>query len=287
MTMKFTVEGVFPALVNNRAFLDKVVVSIKGRRRDVPELELRKRVNRPIGGSGRKYAALEQGVLASSGNSYDLVYGRMQLVKILPSLVLTLHSDGAPVTVAEIVATINGICKKGWIASVSLVELTFDFAGLSTEWFRYRVFSSAHKYETVTDEDGNETHYFGGRTSPLQAKVYQKTKNVTRLEFTLRRPFLRQQGITEPSELEKLCTVDFSRRLWLRELDKAALKSLENSVVINRDVRRRALNSFAESLAHREFVPVATKYFHGVPSELLTESQLEKQLWRMQSRLVV
>jgi hypothetical protein len=287
MKMKFTVEGVFPALFNNRAFLDKVVVSIKGNKRDLSQLEVRRRVKRAIGGSGAKYARLEQGVLASSGNSYDLLYGPMRLVGILPSLVFTLRSDEAPVTVAEIVGAINGICEKGWRASVSLVELTFDFAGLSTEWFRYRVFSSAHTFTTVSDENGNETHYIGGRTSPSQAKTYQKTKDVTRLEFTLRRPFLRQQDIAEPSELEKLRTLDFSRYLWLRELDEAALKSLERSVVVNKDVRRRALIYLSESLAHREFVPLAKKLFHAVPSELLTESPVEERLWRMQSRLVV
>lgn len=287
MKMKFTVEGVFPALVNRRAFLDKVVVSIKGRRRDVPQLEIRKRPNRAIGGKKGKYARLEQGVLLSSGNSNDLVYGPMQLVKILPSLMLTLHSDGAPITVSEIVATINGFCENGWRAKVSLVELTFDFAGRSTEWFRYRVFSSAHKFDTETDEDGNETHYFGGPTSPWQAKTYQKTQNVTRLEYTLRRPFLRQQGFNKPSDLEKLSTLDFSGHLWLRELDEAVLESLESSVVGNKDVRRRALIYLSESLAHREFVPLAKKLFHAVPSELLTESRVEKQLWRMQARLVV
>jgi hypothetical protein len=268
MTMKFIVEGVFPGIVDNKAFLDKIAVSINGKRRDSPQLELRRRVNRPIGGSGGNYARMEQAIFAQSGNPFDLVYGPKRLEGILPALVLNLRSEGSPLTVGEIENLIDGYCEKGWTASVSLVELTFDFTGLSTEWFRFTVFSSAYKFLTLQDKNGAETHYFGGRTSPVQVKVYEKTKKVTRLEFTLRRLSLRQQGITEPSELKKLRTVDFRDRLWLRELDQDALKSLERSVVINKDVRRRALIYLSESLAHREFVPLAKKLFHAVPSEL-------------------
>jgi hypothetical protein len=285
--MKSTVEGVFPDVVDIKAFLDKVTVSINGKRRDSPQIELRQRVRRPIGGSGGKYSWIEQAVLASSGNPFDLVYGPMRLGGILPALVLTLRSEGAPLNVDEIENVIDGYCEKGWTASVSLVELTFDLTGLSTEWFRFCVFSSAHRFRTRRDDYGAETHYFGGPTSPLQTKVYEKTKEVTRLEFTLRRPFLRQQGITKLSELEKLRTLDFSRRFWLRELDKEALKTLERSVGDAENARRRALVSVSRCLAHREFIPRAKKYYHAVPGDLLVQSPVEKQLRRMQARLVI
>src|SRR5258708_900390 len=133
--MKSNVEGVFLDIVDKKAFLDKVAVSVNGKRRDSPQLELRRRVNRPIGGSGGNYARLEQAILVPSGNPFDLVYGPKRLDGILPALVLTLRSEGAPLTVEEIENVINGYCEKDWTASVSLVELTFDVAGLSTEWF--------------------------------------------------------------------------------------------------------------------------------------------------------
>ena len=281
--MKFTV-GVFPALINDKAFLDKVVVSIRGSKRDVPMLDARQTVNRAIGGTEGKYARLEKGVLASTGNSYDLLYGRMRLGKILPSLMLTIHSDGAPVTVEEIQQVIEGYCRKGWRASISMVELTLDLAGVSTEWLRMRVFSSAHKFASPRDDSGLETHYIGGRTSPWQGKIYQKTKDVVRLEHTLRRPFLRQHGITDPTELEKLRTLDFSRHLWLREINKDAVESMRRGLG---ETRRRFLDSGYRNLYHQEFVRAAKESFRAVPSQLVMLSPLEKQLQRMQSRLVV
>jgi hypothetical protein len=240
-----------------------------------------------LAGAGESTHGRNKAYLASSGNPFDLVYGRRRLDAFLPALVLTLRSEGAPITVDEIENVINGYCEKGWTASVSVVELTYDFTGLSTEWFRFTVFSSAYKLLTLQDKNGAETHYFGGPTSPVQEKVYEKTKEVTRLEFTPRRPFLRQQGITRPSELEKLRTIDFSRRVWLRELDKEALKSLERSVGDAENVRRRALVSVSRCLAHREFIPRAKKYYHAKPDDLLVQSPVEKRLRRMQARLVI
>lgn len=284
-----TMTGVFSRYLNRNAFLDKVVVSIRGGRKESPQLAVRNKLNRATGGVGRKYARKQQGLLVSSENPYDLVYGPMRLVGILPSGVLTLRSAGSPVTIGQIEEVVGGIYDTGWNASVSQVELTFDFTWLSTDWFWFRIFSSARKFVAWPDENAAEkTLYIGGRTSPWQAKVYEKTEGVTRLEFTLRRPFLLQQGITEIRELEKLRTLDLGSRLWLRELNRSALKSLECRVGKPEDMRRRALVTFSQDIVHRDFIPAAEKLFGAVPGSLLRPSPVvQEQMRRMQSRLVV
>ena len=57
--------------------------------------------------------------------------------------------------------------------------------------------------------------------------------------------------------------------------------------MVNEEVRRPILISWSECLPYREFVPFAKKFFHAVPEGLLMQSPVEKQLRRIQSRLVV
>jgi len=287
--MRISEVGVFMNLANQRAFLDKLTVGIRGIRKESAGEAVQLEASKAIGGSGRNYARKQAGVTAT-GNSFDLLYGRMRLIGIIPSMIMTLRSDRKPITVEEITKAQDAVCEKGWRASISQVELTFDFTGLSVEFFYRSVFSSAHRYRTIRDEKGWQTYYIGGRTAPWQVRIYQKTGRVVRLEFVLRRPFLRQQGITQISELKKLCTVDFSRRLWLRELDAVALKSLERRVRKNEteDVRRRMLLKwFRDFPPLRKSVPLAKKYFGAQPEKLTFKSPVDERLRRMQSRLVI
>jgi hypothetical protein len=77
-------SGVFPQLIDRRGFIDKIVLSIRGDRRKLPKM-MKITANRPIGGQNRNYARSERGLLAGSGNPYEMRYGAMRLRKSLRS----------------------------------------------------------------------------------------------------------------------------------------------------------------------------------------------------------
>jgi hypothetical protein len=287
--MRIGEDGVFPDLFNVKAFFDKVIVAARGIRQDAPSSALQVTSSKAIGGGERKYARKQSGVVTASGNSFDLLYGPMQLTSILPPLMLTLRSDASPITISEITAVVDAICEEKWRASISSLELTFDFSGLPIEFFRRSIFSSAHRYVSLRDEKGWRTYYVGGRTSPWQVRIYQKTKEVVRLEFVLRRPFLRQCGVNTIADLEKLRTLDLRKRLRLRDLNAAAAKALEQRVAAKEsdDVRRRILAKWFRELPLRESTSAAKSNFGAKPQELTLESVVDTQLRRMQRALIV
>lgn len=287
--MRTSEVGVFMNLVNRNAFLDKMTVNIRGARKLSPGSAVQLEASRAIGGNGRNYARRQAGLVTATGNSFDLVYGAMRLTRIIPPMMMTLRSDREPITAKEILRAINAVCEKGSEAAISQVELTFDLLGPSVEFLRRGIFSSAHRFRTIRDDEGRETYYIGGRTSPWQVRIYQKTQRVVRLEWVFRRPFLRQQGITQIGELKKLCTVDLTRRIWLRELDTAALKKLERRVRESEaeDVRRRILLRWFRDLPLRTSIPRAKKHFGAQPKKLALQSPVGERLRRMQSQLLV
>lgn len=281
-------EGVFPSLVNRAAFLDKVVVSIQGTKKGSTDRRLRDVTNEAIGGVGRKYARKESGVLASSGNSYDLAYGPMTLIGILPSMSLTIRSDRAPTTAAMVRSGMQAVCEECWRTSISQVELTFDFTAHPIRFFRHSIFTSAHRFRWLRDDDGKETFYFGGVTSPLEVTVYQKAE-VVRLEFKFRRPFLRRHNINVISDLGRLRSLDLKRCLWLREVNERGAKALERRLRTQDedDARSRILLKWIKDFRLRESIPAIKKHFGGFPEELIRASPVEEQIRRMQRRLVV
>jgi hypothetical protein len=278
------IAGVFPALVDRAAFVDRVALTIRGEKRDLLEEEgVRNLTNQPIGGGSSLYARVQRGVLVATGNSFDLKYGRMRLQKNIPALVLVLRSDRTPVSVQNIVAATNFLCAKGWTASVSQIEVTFDLTGLSVPFFERSILSSARRFRTLRDRDGRRTLYVGARTSPWQVRVYDKTAELVRFEFIARRAFLRAHRLQTPAHLGLFRDIDLRSRFRLCELHGCKMKSLLKS--IEEDFRRRALDRWARNLPLRVFLPAAKKYFAAVPEELVVPSPVEERLRRMQWKL--
>jgi hypothetical protein len=276
-------SGVFPELADRKAFFDKLIISIWGTRKKRSGPAVRSMGSKAIGGKASKYARAEYGVLAMSGNPYQLRYGPMRLQKILPPLLLVVRSDHDPVTLDETNAAIGALCKKGWKATVSEAEVTFDLKGLSVEFFQRHIFTSARRIRMQRDEYGTPTLYVGGRTSSWEVRVYPKTAELLRFEYIFRRPYLRTHNIRRVSDLKVLCNVDVRRLVWLREVNRSALKSLERSV---EDYRRRILIRWSQALPVRKFVRAAKEKFGAVPRELVVESPVEERLRRMQKKLV-
>ena len=276
-------SGVFPQFIDRRAFIDKIVLSIWGEKRAAPDnVWITK--NRPIGGSNRNYARSERGVLLDSRNPYELRYGAMRFQAILPPMYLTLRSERTPVTSSDTAKAIEFLCEEVSRATVSQVELTFDLSGVSVEWLRHRIFTRARRFWRLRDESGRRTLYVGGRTSPWQVRVYDKTPEVVRLEFILRRPFLRKIGINGPRDFELLRGVNLKSLIRIRRLNKSALLGYARGL---KDIHRRLLRDWLRDLTLCEFSARAKECEWELPSRLLALSKIDERLQRMHARLYV
>ena len=141
---------------------------------------------------------------------------------------LVLRSERTPVTINDAIAIMNALCRKGWRADVAQVELTFDLTEVSIGLFWRGIMTRARRFVVWRNEDGQEA-LSGGRTSPWQLRVYQKTEDVTRFEFILRRQFLRRLLIRRIQDLERLRTMDIGFLVRLCEVKPGALNALEQT----------------------------------------------------------
>jgi hypothetical protein len=282
--MEIAVKGVFPELVDQSAFVDTAKLSIWGRRRDSPLCAVRDVEKKPIASRRGKYGWVERGIIVGTGNRYELVFGPLRLQKIIPPLELVLRSDSTPITVEDAITAINALVELGDRVIVSQMELTFDLAGPGVEWFERRIFSSARRFRTLTDQKGYRTHYAGGPTSPWQLRVYQKTSDVVRFEYVLRRPFLRQRRISGPEDIALLRHLDFGGCVWLQRPNMCVLRAVKKN--LDSDLRRRAFVSLFQTLPLREFVKVAEATFGAPRRDLVLLSAVDDRLRRMQRKLV-
>jgi hypothetical protein len=277
-------DGVFPAAVDKSAFIDTLRVSVWGTRRDTPISGVRDLVKEPIGGKRSKYGWIDRGIFVSTGNRYELVYGPLRSRGILPPIVLTLRSDQTPITVEEATEVINALCEGVRRLLASQMELTFDLEGRSVEWFERRIFSSARRFRSLEDEQGRRTFYAGGPTSEWQLRVYEKTGDVVRFEYILRRPFLRKRRVSSLEDLVLLRYLDLGACVSLQRPNMCVMKSVHRN--LRTELRRRGFASLFRDLPLREFLPVAEDIF-GIPRrDLVLSSPMNEQLRTMRRRLV-
>lgn len=274
--------GVFDRTVDRRAFIDKVVLSILGERRQFPTL-VRNRINRPIGGQDRNYARSERGVLPGNRNPYELQYGVMRLRGVLPSLILVLRSESRPLTTAGINAAVKALCNDGWVATVSQVELTFDLSDVSVGWLRKRIFTRARKFRRLRDSQGRRTFYLGSRISPWQVRIYEKTDEVVRLEFILRRPFLRKIGVNGTQDLVKLRDLNLRALLRIRRMNRPVW---EDFVATLEEPYERAFRSWLRWMTLSGFAARAKEYGWTFPPDVIVLSKIDRRIQEMQQRLV-
>jgi hypothetical protein len=278
-----TAEGVFPAALDRCAFVDTLKLSLWGSRRDSPLCDVRDVKKEPIGSRRSKYGWVERGTIVSTGNRYEVVYGVLRLQKILPTVELILRSDETPIRVAEAGAAIFNFCETVTRVIVSYAELTFDVTGRSVQWFERSIFSSARRFVTLNDSSGRRTFYAGGPTSPWQLRVYEKTTEVTRFEFALRRRFLRQRRISRPEDLELLRHLDFGYCVTLRRPNLYAMEAIKKNLEFE---RRRAFDSLFGMVPLREFVISAEQMFGAPRRDLVLPDPLDERLGRMQRQMI-
>ncbi len=264
-------DGVFQYLIDRAAFLDRVELSIWGtrRRRAIKHVSLMPTF--AIGGPKSFYARAANGFCRATGNTFQLRYGVMRWFRRVPPYRLILYSNATPLSYAQVELIVKALVRGGFRAQVSKIELTFDLSETSVGFFIRHAQTRARRTRRLRDEFGRRTFYVGGARSQWQLRVYDKADLVTRFEFIFRRAFLRRIGIRYPHELVFLRRANLRRLVWLWEVDRSQLP--------------RAVQASAGSLTVRQLW-AATKDYGPARSEWFRPCPIEKQLQRMQGRLV-
>lgn len=217
--------GVFSYLIDQAAFMDKIVVDVRGVRRKRSAASITGNGNRAIGGPGRFYARCIPRRHEVSGNKLQLKYGVMKPYKSLSPFKVTIWANRSPVTCSDVLLVLDGFFRIGYKAVVSSVELTFDTSGVQLWQFQRDLCSRARKTE-VGDGRGVPTVYVGGVRSGRELRIYEKSPSIVRVEFVLRSVFLRAHGIRRLQDLLLLKKVNLWRHVSFRKVNHDAGDSL-------------------------------------------------------------
>jgi hypothetical protein len=174
--------------------VDKAVFSIWGDRRERILSLVDHSPSRAIGGSKSMYARLIPGKCHAAKNPFELKFGKLHQYTNIPPFRLSIRSDRTPLSGAQVAAVANSLFRRGLRVQVTYVEFTFDVLGYSFAYFRQRLFTRARS-TTELGREGHKTFYAEKPRSPWQLRVYQKTESIVRVEYALRRAFLRAQRI--------------------------------------------------------------------------------------------
>jgi hypothetical protein len=102
-----------------------------------------------------------------------------------------------------------------------------------------------------------------------------------RVEFILRRNFLRRRSINEPHELLLLRELNLPRLIRLRDVDPKKVLAIEE----RGNYRQRGLCALAARSTRRQFNALMKK-LGGRPPDIFASSLIEKRLSEMLSRFV-
>jgi hypothetical protein len=276
-------NGIFPRLADKSAFIDKAVLSVWGNRRERVSSVVELAETRAIGGSSRMYARLLPGHCQLTGNPFELKYGRLHSYPNVPPFRLSLRSDNAPLSAAEVNAIANSLFRSGFGFQVSQLEFTFDVTGLSFSFFREHLLTSARSITEVGKEN-SKTLYAGRPRSPWQLRIYSKTYSLMRVEFVLRRAWLHAHGIGQLDDLRLLRDLDVWALASFPEFREKRLASALNRMpncwgknVLLQHQRRMPLR----------FLTAVLRWRCGVsPRPFLRSSQADVLLRRMQRNML-
>ena len=225
MRLHHTASGVFPNLTNRATFFDVVAVNVWGTRRARVLDHVSTQKTRPIGGPHKAYARCVPGRNEATGNRFQLKYGRLLPYKNVSPFVVILRAGRLPVTWADVTLVVDGFFQRGWRARIAWIELTFDTKGVPFYLFSRELCTRARNVREFEDEHGT-TLCIGSPRSSRRLKIYRKTYDVVRVEFTLQNRFLRKQGITKPEELAFLRKANLWDQVSFRKVDQAVGRSL-------------------------------------------------------------
>src|SRR5438128_541703 len=194
-------DGVFSNLIDQASFIDKVVLSVRGKKRKRPQAAIETVQNLAIGGPGRFYGRALHFNCRDGGNPGELRYAPLTHFPSVPPLRLILRSVSTPLNSEQVTLTEISLVRFDFSSYVSAVELTSDVSGYEVGEIRRTLILGNRSIRDFSDAEGRETVYLGSPKSSLQLRLYQKTKTIVRLEFVLRLPFLRSNEIQHPADL--------------------------------------------------------------------------------------
>lgn len=280
---RLLVTGVFHHTTDQAAFIDRVDLSVWGKRRAEIKPIVSTEPPFAVGGPKRIFSRALRGSCLVTGNPFQLVYGPMRWVNRVPSAQLLLRSEQRPISFAEAECTVDALIRKGYKCQVSKVEMTFDLSDASVPYIRQHLQTKARHYRQLKDSQGRRTWYAGGPRSPLQIRVYQKAGTVVRLELVFRRAFLLRVGICEPHQLVLLRKVNLALLAHLREVDAAKSERFLGQKRENH--RERVVQAWAEMLPPHEFSRTLRDLDIPRP-DIFVPCGLELKIRRMQGQLI-
>ena len=275
-------KGVYPHFVNSAAFFDVVAVRVWGKRRVTPADRVSTGKSRAIGGNGRAYARCIPGRSEVTKNPMQFKYGVMLPYQNVSPFIVILWAGGAPVTWADVTVVVDAFLQRGWRARIAWVELTFDTEGFPFNFFARELCTTARKGGAFEGKNGT-TIYVGGTNSSWRLKLYRKTYEVVRVEFTLQSRFLRKHGISRPQELSLLRKVNLWDTVFFRKIDQSQGSSLPPRI-------REPWTWLDHGLPPRDLPPAVLlktlRRLHVNPSPFIVRSEREDLLRHMQRNLI-
>jgi hypothetical protein len=277
--------GVFLHLVNRRAFTDKIIISIWQGKRRQPPIDVVAGLSRPIGGRiNSVYARSLPLIFYGSRNEGDLRYGKLRPLSRIPDAQLILRSVEKPLDEEQVGSALEGLFVGKYRTTVAQVELTFDTVGTSIPSLQNSAITKARRFLQLRDPLGNETLYIGGPGSKWQLRIYQKTREIIRIEFVLRRQFLRDQGILTYEDLTLLGGLDLRQMASFMDLSRARLRQALAPLpsgwqkAANLDwLNRRPLQLLVLSLRRDEQINL---------EPLLRDSEIQRTIDRMRAEFI-
>ena len=217
-------SGIFPEASDIRCFVDVTLISVFGNIRSKMGPAAANLRSFAIWSLEGLYARAISAIHSHTGNPLQLRYGPTRWFRRVPSARLQLRSEERPLTMAECESVLDAVMEPGYRILVSFVELTWDIHDIDIDdAFRY-AFTTARRFRELKDEYGWKTKYLGSPTSPWQVRMYQKAADVLRIELVLRRSFLKAHGIESLADVERLRSMDLSKKLRFRELSRERLR---------------------------------------------------------------
>ncbi len=278
-------QGIFPYLVNIAAFVDTLIGNINWAAQPTTgnRISIVRNVATGSRHSGSLYGRRLDAILLSTGNPIHLWYGRQLSFHNILRMRMMLRSEQIPLTGMQLCTALHDL--TGWNGedvAFSRVEFTCDVSGYSVPALMKQCFSRSHRFIKLRDASGRSTFYFGGRRSPFQLCVYQKSPRICRIEFILRRNFLRNHDIVEPVDVLTLPHIDFSKNTQFQEIDlKEILKVLPPTV----GWAKEAQDLFLEG-RYQAIVKLLSEVDGISCAPFLSDAPVEKVLRRMRKNLV-
>jgi len=272
--------GVFAELIDNAAFIDKATFGIDGTLRKRIDRSFRELSNPAIGGPGRPYARSLHYIYEPTGNPFELKYGANRRYRGLFDTKLILRSEGRPVSRAELSAIITRLFRKGYRSDLRAVEFTFD-TSIPFRFFETHILTRARSVRTLIDDRNRQTLYAGRPGARWMLRIYEKTRNTTRVEYVLRHPLLIKAGVSPLENLEKLKTLDLTRMVRFPAICRPAFENLIKGKITGK--RLEMLHKWPGHWSSATLLSVLDDYdLEG--DAILRMSAEEQLLKRMQDR---